>query len=125
MPVPSKRRLVDAFGEEAGAKLRDLLTGRLKPDTLPSVQDWLKQSYSRPSDDELTLCAANALLDGYGVEVINGRWVDHYHQTIQAAYVNNGDTYAPTLLLDHETQRFLLTSWGDWVERNERRRELQ
>ena len=39
-------------------------------------------------------------------------------------YVNRGDTYAPTILLDHETGRFHATSWGNWVEGHERSRQL-
>lgn len=61
--------------------------------------------------------AINGLLDGHGVEAIRGDYhVDNYHFDIVATYVNMGDTYVGTVLYETETGRFLLTTYGDWVE---------
>jgi len=60
---------------------------------------------------------ANGVLDGNGVEKLrsrNGRAV--------AYHVNMGGTYDTTLI--HQvapTERFLVGSWGDWLEAQERR----
>ena len=57
---------------------------------------------------------ANNLLDGHGVEYIS-------QGEVAAAYVNFGDTYTATLLLDDTaTPTFRLTSWGDFIETWER-----
>lgn len=62
---------------------------------------------------------ANDVLDGFGVEVIEletrraGR--------VWGFYVNMGDAYDRTLVWDARGARFHVTSWGDVVERWERR----
>jgi len=57
---------------------------------------------------------ANNLLDGHGVEYIS-------HGELAAAYVNFGDPYDVTLVLDDTaTPTFRLTSWGGLVETWER-----
>ncbi len=60
----------------------------------------------------------NLLMNGHGVEAIRqeGAYVDNYHGDIIATYVNTGDAYSLTLLLDSETGAFHLTSYGDWLE---------
>lgn len=60
--------------------------------------------------------AANSILEGHGIEYlesVNGR--------AHAYYVNMGDTYAPTILLDTSSDSVRVTSWGDWVEAQERK----
>lgn len=59
---------------------------------------------------------ANQVLKGHGVEhlrSINGK--------AEAYYVNRGETYALTVLLDTSKDRIELMPWGDWVEKEERR----
>ena len=65
--------------------------------------------------------ALDELLRIYGVEPIRieGAFIDRYHFDIVASYLNTGDAYATTLLLDHDEQRWTLTSWGDFLEANE------
>jgi hypothetical protein len=60
----------------------------------------------------------NDLVKGYGVESIKvddggvgGYWMDAI-----GAYVNMGDTYAPTVVFDARNDQWLITSWGDIVE---------
>lgn len=84
----------------------------------PRTKAWITQCYHLPSRDELIMSMLDERLDGCGVEPIRieGSWVDKYHMDIVASYVNFGDTYATTVVLDHRTGRFIVTSWGDYVE---------
>lgn len=64
----------------------------------------------------------NKMLGMYGVEAINGeKYVSHYWQNCVALYANAGDTYTLTVLIPTNTGRPIVTTWGDWVERNERK----
>lgn len=67
-----------------------------------------------------TLTQANQLLNAHGVEAIRGRNWDSFYHDIVALYVNRGDSYTTTLMFDVTRDRFLVSSMGDWVERNER-----
>ena len=59
---------------------------------------------------------ANELLYGHGVEYIRSR-----NGKVDVYYVNRGDTYSTTLLLDIGQDRVKIGSWGDIVESEERR----
>jgi hypothetical protein len=62
---------------------------------------------------------ADHLLDAHGVEAVRGDYhVNGFYQDIVALYVNMGDTYTATLLYETDTGRFLVTTFGDWVEHN-------
>jgi len=69
--------------------------------------------------------AINKCLNGYGVEVIRSseNW-HHYYGDIVAEYVNMGDAYAPTVLYDIHKGRFIVTTWEDWFEKNEKKYSL-
>jgi hypothetical protein len=56
---------------------------------------------------------ADSMMNGYGVERIPGR--------PGLMYVNMGNTYDTTLIYDYKTSRFVVSSWGDIVERQPRR----
>lgn len=58
---------------------------------------------------------ANTLIHGHGVEHLRSR-----NGNADAYYVNRGETYSVTLLLDTSKDRVWLTSWGAWVEAEER-----
>lgn len=60
------------------------------------------------------------LLGTCGVEVIRGEWDGGYWGDAVAKYANVGDSYACTVLYDVRTGRYLVTSYGDWIEREER-----
>jgi hypothetical protein len=62
---------------------------------------------------------ANQILEGFGVEYIRSEHDDQY-DAHGAYYVNLGDTYVPTILLDLDRNRVWATTWGDWVEAEER-----
>jgi hypothetical protein len=58
----------------------------------------------------------NELLETYGVEAIRDR---NGHAV--AEYLNTGETYTTTILYDHTTRSFRVTTMGDWVEGYERK----
>lgn len=63
------------------------------------------------------MAVANRVLANFGTETV-------YRKRDGApvlAYSNTGDSYDVTLVYDFTTHRFRCTSWGDWVERYERR----
>ena len=61
------------------------------------------------------------ILGGYGVESIkDNRW-EPYYCDIGLLYVNLGDTYIQTVCYDTRKGQWLICSWGDIVERNEKR----
>jgi hypothetical protein len=129
MTIPSQRKFVEAFGPEVGLAAYRLAKGLDDPRQHPAVVAWAEKCYHDPCENsqaygECLLTALNTVLGGYGDEPIRGRHVDGYYQDIQASYVNMGDTYTTTVLLDHETNRLVITSWGDWYERHERNRQL-
>lgn len=65
-----------------------------------------------------TLTKVDKLINAHGIEVIRGE------DGIVAHYVNTGDTYNPTLLYDVNQDKFYLTTWGDWVERYNRKYKI-
>ena len=85
----------------------------------PKTAHWLTSCFNHPTEiEEIQLEMFNELIDGCGVESIRieDEWIDNYHMDIVASYVNTGDTYSTTVLLDHDTDRFMVTSWGDFYE---------
>jgi hypothetical protein len=89
----------------------------------------LKQAISDAHDHEsvdAALDLANELMGAHGVEAIRGDYhVDRYYFDTVALYVNTGDSYTGTLLYETDRDRFLVTSWGEWVERNERKYRIE
>jgi len=121
--MPSLRILKDRFGDK-GKELHNLISGKTDPKTYKSVQKWVDRCFNEPTDIELRMEAINEILEGFGVEGIEGKWVDSYHRENQAVYINTGDTYSLTILYDNELRRFVVTTFGDWVESHEKSREL-
>lgn len=125
--IPSVRTLERLFptsdnSRRDALKLRRLLDGRDDPENYLTVQNWRRACFHwPPSRAEMVLCAANGLLGTHGVETIECEG-DHgrYHHNIHASYCNTGDSYALTLLHETESGRYLVTSWGDYLERAER-----
>lgn len=117
---------VEAFAELArtaedplaAEKAVAILNDTLDPKTVEATEYWSRQCYHQPRESELKMHALNALFGLYGVEAIQaeGEWVDSFYHDIIATYLNTGDSYALTVVLDSSTGEFLLTSWGDYVE---------
>jgi len=126
MNYPSKKAIAKHLNidSEKAAEVRAILDGTAPFNEYKSVQDWERQCFNPLHKSEKQMCALNEVLVGYGTEVIRGRYVSNFYQDCQAEYINMGDTYTTTILRDNESGRFILTSWGDWVGRNERTRKL-
>ena len=84
----------------------------------PETSAWVASCYNRPSRRERIMSALNELLGCHGSEPLWGE--DPYWP--EAEYLNTGDTYNPTILF--YDGRFILTTWGDFFERNEKRLAL-
>ena len=56
----------------------------------------------------------------HGVEITRSTY-DTQHTFNGLSYLNTGDTYGSTLLYDHGRGKWLLSSWGDIVEKQPRR----
>jgi hypothetical protein len=117
---PSVKRIAETLrvSVETAKRVRGLMDGSIDPETSAKAKDWIRCCYHRPSNFELIMCAIDDTLGTHGVETIQGKWIDSFHQNIQAEYCNTGDTYAATVLLCHKRDRFMLTSYGDYVEHN-------
>lgn len=85
---------------------------------------------TRHIDETDRLEAINALLGTYGTEAIHGDWQNGYWCDIVAAYCNAGDTYDVTVIqvrgeYSFDSSRFIVSSVGDFVERNQERYNIQ
>lgn len=98
---------------------REIKMRELPEDKFPKTVAWVRSCYNQPSCREIRLQALNEAIDGFGVETIGD--VNNYPPVIHAEYVNTGDTYSPTVVRDNATGRYILTTWGDFMERNERK----
>lgn len=84
----------------------------------------LRRTVNIPEEDRLE--AIDKMLGTCGTEALRGDWQNGHWCDIVAAYCNPGDTYALTVIQvrpDHSGNRskFIISSWGDFVERNERK----
>lgn len=84
------------------------------PDKFRETAGWLLRA-CRPDPIECKMRMANDLLDGCGIEHCGE--VDMFRGP-PLEYVNLGDTYDVTLC--RFRGRFVVSSWGDIVEKNER-----
>lgn len=90
------------------------------PDTTKQIRAIMKTARGARGINT-ALDTINGLLHGYGVESIRDNQWDNYYQDIGLLYVNMGGTYTSTVVFDTRSGRFLVSSWGDIVERQERR----
>lgn len=81
-----------------------------------------KANLSSGKEIELTLRQINKLLNGFGIQVVTGDQArQSYWMDAVAAYVNKGDTYDLTVIFDTIKNKFVITSLGDFVEKNQNR----
>jgi hypothetical protein len=90
-------------------------------DPVAACRAALKATVKTPENDRLV--ATNALLGLHGVEGLRGEWQNGYWGDIVAAYCNTGDTYGVTVIQVRgesrfDNSRFIVSSMGDFVERN-------
>lgn len=116
--APSVKTLEEAFPGK-GKEIRALLKGESRTSFYSSVRELTKMCLNPPRYSERLMCALDEILEGYGTEVI---WGINGEPWPVAEYVNMGDTYSTTIMYDHERDTVQVTSFGDWVARNERRR---
>ena len=89
----------------------------------------LRRTVNAPWQDRLD--AIDKLLGTFGTEAIRGDWQNGYWCDIVAAYCNTGDTYAVTVLHVRgegswdEQGKFIVGSWGNFVEKNSERYAIQ
>ena len=118
---PSIGRIQKFFGiDNAKAEtVRGLLDRSIDPESLPIIKNWLKTMQHEPRKIEKIMEALNVTLEMFGIEAIRFEdWIDNYYCDICATYLNTGDTYAPTILYDTKNKKFILTTFGDFVEKN-------
>lgn len=117
--------LVEAFNldEEDAKMLLRIIRYKVNPMSMPERFPRTCESYyylhleRGDTDNEMRLSALDELLETCGVEAIRTtEFIDHYHGDTRASYLNTGDSYTPTILLDHRDLRWRLTSWCDFVE---------
>ena len=105
--------------------IRKILDGRLDPleyiESCQSNKDvsgahWITFDIPdyvyRYNSTERKLWAIDQILECHGVEYIQG-------DSLDLAYCNTGDTYASTVCYDYTRDKFVITSYGDWIERND------
>lgn len=96
----------------------DLCNGKIEidpfniEDRFPGTQKWCSQCHNLPCQNSLVLSALNDVLGGHGIEGITSP-DDH---KIIGEYINQGDSYDPTIVHDTENNTFVLTTWADWYE---------
>lgn len=99
-----------AHHPEAARVAAGLLNGDLDPESIDAVGDWISQCYHKPRHDALVMCALNDVLDCHGVAAlrVGGEWVGEY--------LNTGDMYCSTIVLDSKSGEYLFTTYADYVE---------
>ena len=111
--IPSIRTLRAVFSEPEYA--REILEmSRVDLERLAVCQARIAECYHPPSTMDLRLTALDALAGTHGIEgaqASDGQWL---------TWLNAGDTYAATIT--HWAGRYRAESWGDRVEKLERRR---
>lgn len=81
-------------------------------------------AHTRKVDWKIRLDVINELLGLHGTDGITGDWQNGYWCNIVAAYCNTGDTYDLTVMHVRgatrwdEQGKFIVCSWGDWVEKH-------
>jgi len=124
---PSLKTLVRDLSvtPEMATRLRAIMAGEIRitdnPD-FPRTNAWIGQCHHKPRRIDLILSALNEAFETCGVEPL---WSTGNASWPVAEYLNTGDSYAPTILFLHETRAFRVSSWGDFVETNERRYSLR
>jgi hypothetical protein len=103
------------------------LSDLYRTDPLKACRLALRRTVKVPEEDRLD--AIDKLLGTYGTEGIRGQWQNGYWCDIVAVYCNTGDTYALTVMqirgnTRFDQSRFIISSWGDFVEKHSERLEI-
>ena len=90
-----------------------------EPEKFPRTHETYSRlgDLSSENDNEMRMSALDELCLTHGVEPIRtSEYIDRFHSDIRASYLNTGDSYATTILLDHRDLKWRLMGWGDFVE---------
>ena len=79
------------------------------------IRDLLVRWREREIRSQDMLSAVNDILGGYGIE-----YLESINRRAKAYYVNMGDPYISTIILDLPRGRVWATGWGTYVESEER-----
>lgn len=117
--APSVKRLMESMGLDRAkaSDVRALLHGVKDPDAYERVQNWVAACYTHPPYIERLLSALDEACGTFGVEYLGGDHND-WKGKPEFAYLNTGDTYAPTLVYSYEKDSFFVSTMGDVRERN-------
>jgi hypothetical protein len=93
-------------------------------DPVKACRKALRLTRHLPENNRLE--AIDKLLGTYGTEAVRGDWQNGYWCDIVAAYCNTGETYAVTVIqvrgeYSFSNSRFIVSTMGDFVERNDRK----
>ena len=117
--APSIKNLmcVPTVDARAARLIRKVIHGTVAPEKVsPACAAWVARCYWEPDSIEKMLEAVNELSNGFGVESIpDARRASLRGERVR--YVNQGDTYATTILYDPLTDRWWVGCWGDVAER--------
>jgi hypothetical protein len=83
----------------------------------PTTQAWARSCYNNPFGsqhwrDTMALSAISEIIGGYGIESLHHKSQTDMEQP-RYQYVNKGDTYAKTLIVDCDKDRLFVGCWGD------------
>jgi hypothetical protein len=145
MKAPSVKKLVEAFGGSNRAvvdakaaklirkvihaaddryELEDLITAPgMSVSPFPVTDAWARKCYSNPFTSQgwretMMMSALSEIVGGFGEESLHGKGQDKYGTAWpRYRYVNMGDTYATTLILNTDTGSVTIGCWGDLAER--------
>lgn len=112
MNLPSIKTLERAFPTK-GKALRQLLVSAEAVRQHPAAIELERRCYGRPTLSHLRMVALDAEAGTYGVEFAKGTGARN-SQSFE--YLNTGDSYGTTLIR-FVNGRYIVSSWGDIVER--------
>lgn len=108
--IPSEKVLEKTFPGK-GKELRTLLTSNDAVLAHPASVQLEKDCYSPPPMSYMRITALNAVLEGHGVEYVQGE-----RRNSSFEYVNMGDPYEVTIVRFNDG-RYRIACWSDIVER--------
>lgn len=113
---PSIKKLEEAF-PGYGKEIRAVLVDVKARNANEHLARYESQCYGTLRAWNRRLIAADGIANTCGVEYIAHK-DDGYREGSQRglSYLNTGDTYTPTLIYDHNSDRYFVSDWGSVVE---------
>ena len=115
--LPSIKTLESAFPGH-GKELRQVLEMRRSQLAQhPAGAARLAECFHPPATYDVRMCVLDSIGGTCGVGYIAHK-DDTSHESYGIEYLNIGDPYAATIIYDHRSGRYRVSSWGDIVERH-------